>query len=441
MASVKSPIVGFLQAARRAGLRVSVAESLDAFRALETVGYDDRAMLKDALGLTIAKTADEKLVYDACFERYFHRDGFVEFPPDLAAPDPSVDPSLSELARMLLGGDRAGLAAALERAAAGAGVAEIRLFTQTGSFTQRVLERLGGGNLARDIERLREAGDLETAERLERGREYLRAAVRALVEQNLDLGSRIETPIFGDARMSGRFANLDRREIERMRVVVRAMAKRIASRYGSSRRRRRRGFLDVRGTLRRNMGHDGVPFVTIWKRRKIEKPRVMVLCDVSGSVAAAAQFLLLFLYSLSEVVSDIRSFAFSSHLIDVSETLEREPVEAAVATIVREIGFRSSDYGRSLRDFAKGWMDRVDRRTTVIIMGDARSNYTDPSIAIMKTLYARAKRVVWLNPESRWSWGIGDSEMLRYATYCHVVREFSRLRDLELLAKELTVAR
>jgi len=398
-------------------------------------------MLKDALGFVLAKSADEKLVYEACFERYFHRDGFTELPRDPDAAGLLDDPLLSELARMLLAGDRAGLAEALERAAAEAGVAGIRLFTQTGTFTLRILERMGADSLARDIARLREAGDDATAERLERGREFLRAAVRALVEQNLDLGARSGLPRFGDTRTAGRFANLDRREIERMRVVVRTMAKRIASRYGSSRRRRRRGFLDVRGTLRRNMGHDGVPFVTIWKRRKLTKPRVLVLCDVSGSVAAAAQFLLLFLYSLTEVVSDIRSFAFSSHLIDVSETLESSPVEEAVAKIVHDIGFRSSDYGRSLRDFARGWMDRVDRRTTVIIMGDARSNYTDPSIAVMKTLFARAKRVVWLNPESRWSWGIGDSEMLRYATYCHVVREFSRLHDLELLVKDLTVTR
>jgi uncharacterized protein with von Willebrand factor type A (vWA) domain len=219
------------------------------------------------------------------------------------------------------------------------------------------------------------------------------------------------------------------------------MAKRIATRYGRNRRRRRRGFLDVRGTLRRNMGYDGVPFVTVWKRRKIEKPRVMVLCDVSGSVAAVAQFLLLFLYSLNEVVSDIRSFAFSSHLIEVSETLERMTIEDAVAKIVADIGFRSSDYGRSLRDFAAGWMDKVDRRTTVIIMGDARSNFTAPRVEVMRALYERAKRVVWLNPESPWSWNVGDSEMRRYATYCHDVREFSRLRDLELLVKDLTAVR
>ncbi|MDB5042982.1 MAG: hypothetical protein JWN27_3708 [Candidatus Eremiobacteraeota bacterium] len=440
MPSLKEPIVGFLQAARRAGLRVSVAESLDAFAALETVGYADRALLKETLGLVLAKTIPEKFVFDACFERYFQRDGLLQLPPGAASPPGDLSP----LARLLLAGDRAGLATALERAAAEVGVGGIRLFTQTGSFTQRVLDRMGVEALLRDIARLREGGGegRETADALERGREYLRAAVRALVQQALDLTAQAESARWNDdPRNVSRFVNLERKDLERMRVVVRAMAKRIAARYGSNRRRRRRGFLDVRGTLRRNMGYDGVPFVTVWKRRKIEKPRVMVLCDVSGSVAAVAQFLLLFLYSLSEVVSDIRSFAFSSHLIEVSETLERMTVEDAVAKIVADIGFRSSDYGRSLRDFEAGWMDKVNRKTTVIIMGDARSNFTAPRVEVMRALYERAKRVVWLNPESPWSWNVGDSEMRRYATYCHDVREFSRLRDLELLVKDLTAAR
>jgi uncharacterized protein with von Willebrand factor type A (vWA) domain len=440
MPSLKEPIVGFLQAARRAGLRISVAESLDAFAALEAVGYADRALLKETLGLVLAKTIPEKFVFDACFERYFRRDGLFELPRVTAAPAGDLSP----LARLLLAGDRAGLATALERAAAEVGVGGIRLFTQTGSFTARVLDRMGVEALLRDIARLREGGGEggETADALERGREYLRAAVRAFVQQALDLTAQADAERWNDdPRSASRFVNLERKDLERMRVVVRAMAKRIATRHGRNRRRRRRGFLDVRGTLRRNMGHDGVPFVTVWKRRKIEKPRVMVLCDVSGSVAAVAQFLLLFLYSLSEVVSDIRSFAFSSHLIEISETLERMTIEDAVAKIVADIGFRSSDYGRSLRDFAAGWMDKVDRKTTVIIMGDARSNFTAPRVEVMRALYERAKRVVWLNPESPWSWNVGDSEMRRYATYCHDVREFSRLRDLELLVKDLTAAR
>ena len=266
---------------------------------------------------------------------------------------------------------------------------------------------------------------------LDREREDLRAYVRAFVERNLALAAPGENRWRDDNLKTAALWSLDRKDVERMRAVVRALAKRLATRYGRDRRHRRRGHLDVRRTLRRNTAHDGVPFSTVWKRRKLEKPRVLALCDVSGSVAPVAQFLLLLLHSLADAISDIRSFAFSSHLIDVSELMRNAPVETAVAEIVRTIGFRSTDYGRSLADFAAGWLDGVDNRTSVIIMGDARGNYADPRADIMKKLYERAKHVIWLNPEPRPSWGTGDSDMLRYLPYCHVARECRTVRDIE----------
>ena len=123
-----------------------------------------------------------------------------------------------------------------------------------------------------------------------------------------------------------------------MRVLVRAIARKLATRYAKPRRRRLRGQLDVRRTVRRNMGWGGIPFITVWKEKRIEKPRVLVLCDVSGSVAAMAQFLLMFLYALNEALADIRSFAFAGSLIEVSEILEHEPIEAAITRILGIIG-------------------------------------------------------------------------------------------------------
>ena len=196
-----------------------------------------------------------------------------------------------------------------------------------------------------------------TADRLENRIEALRDQARDLVERNLLLFARGETEKFREELLkSARLSNLERRDLERMRVLVRAMAKRLAARYAKTRRRRLRGQLDARRTLRRNMGWGGIPFITVWKQKRIEKPRVMVLCDVSGSVAAMAQFLLMFLYALNEALSDIRSFAFAGSLIEVSDILEAEPVETAIAKIMQTIGFGSSNYGNSLADFEDGWM-------------------------------------------------------------------------------------
>jgi uncharacterized protein with von Willebrand factor type A (vWA) domain len=215
------------------------------------------------------------------------------------------------------------------------------------------------------------------------------------------------------------------------------MARRLAARYAKTRRRRLRGQLDVRRTLRRNMGWGGVPFVTVWKQKRIEKPRVMVLCDVSGSVAAMAQFLLMFLYALNEALKDIRSFAFASSLMEVSDILESEPIEAAIAKIMQAIGFGSSNYGNSLADFEDGWERYVSNKTTIIILGDARGNRTDPRTDIMQRLSQRAKRIIWLNPEFRSAWGTGDSDMFRYSPYCNVVTVCNTLRHLERVATDL----
>ena len=168
---------------------------------------------------------------------------------------------------------------------------------------------------------------------------------------------------------------------------------------------------------------------------------MVALCDVSGSVAAAAQFLLLLLHSLREVMSDLRAFAFSSHLEDVDDLLAGRPFEDAAAGILERIGFRPTDYGRTLADLEESHLDLIDRRTTLIVLGDARNNRGDPRTASLATLSQRAKRVIWLNPEPRSFWGTGDSEMLRYLPFCNVARVCNTLRHLERAVDDLLATR
>ena len=256
--------------------------------------------------------------------------------------------------------------------------------------------------------------------------------MRDFVERNLLLFARGDTEKFReDLLKSTRLSNIDRRDLDRMRVLVRQMAKKLATRYAKTRRRRLRGQLDTRRTLRRNMGWGGIPFITVWKQRRIEKPRVMVLCDVSGSVAAMSRFLLMFLYALNEALADIRSFAFAGSLMEVTDILEQQPIENAIAQIMSTIGFGSSNYGNALADFEDGWMRHVTNKTTVIILGDARGNRTDPRTDVIARLSLRAKRIIWLNPEYRSAWGTGDSDMYRYVPFCDLVTVCSTLRHLE----------
>jgi uncharacterized protein with von Willebrand factor type A (vWA) domain len=404
----------------------------------------------------MAKSVEEKRLFSDCFALYFRRDDFAadEHPvPDDDAPEAGFaggnfggeggqgEGGGGSLSAMLLDNDRAGLAQAMEAAGQDSGLANIAFFTQTNLYTRRIMERMGVRGLEQEIEDLRarnEAPAAGRADRLEAGREFLRDQVRDFVERHLALFARGATEKFReDMLKNARLSSIERRDYERMRGIVRAMAKRLAARYARNRHKRNRGMLDVRRTMRRNMRWEGVPFITVWRQRKIEKPRVMVLCDVSGSVAAMSQFLLMFLYALNEALSDIRSFAFSGSLIEVSDILEREPTDVAIATIMAAVGMGSSNYGNAFVDFDEGWMSKVDNKTTVIILGDGRGNRTDARADIVERLSRRGKRLIWLNPEHRSSWGTGDSDMLRYLPYCHVATVCNTLRHLETVVIDL----
>jgi len=446
-------LVEFLRSARRAGIAVSVAESIEAFAALDLIGYDDRPTVKDTLRLVIAKSDDERERFDECFERFFGIDPFGKGGAEAldvvsGAPlSPEVLEALldSALARLLLDDDRAELVRLLHAAAAESDIASVRLFTQINQFARRILEAMGVESLDAAIGRLRGSGDPaqeRIADYLELRRRAVAELARDLVERRLAASGGGEADRMHDEFLrDARLVNVDRRDLLRMRVLVRAMGRRLASRYGRTRTHAKRGHLDVRRTLRRSVSFDGVPFRTYWRKRKIDKPHIVLLCDVSGSCAPLAHFLLLFAYTLSEAFSDIRAFAFATSLIEVSETLENESIDDAISTIMRAIGFQSSDYGRALATFDGQFIDAIDRKTTVVVLGDGRTNYHNPRVDVMKRIYERARRVVWLNPEHRVAWGMDDSEMLRYLPYTHVARVCNRLRHLEDVVTELVKTR
>ena len=443
------PLLRFVAAARGAGVRVSPAESIDAMRAVALVGYTDRLMLRDALCLTLAKTPQEKAALKSCFDAYFARGRAQE---ETAVPEAAIaqegafgSGSGDGLGRMLLENDDAAIATAIEEAAEAVGLVNIRFVTQRNLYARRVLDRMGLTALESEILALRrqEAPEsLSAARQLEAALAALRAQVRNFVERQLLLFARGETEELREELLkSARLSNVDRRDYERLHTLVHAMARRLATRYARPRRRRLRGQLDVRLTLRRNMGWGGIPFVTVWKERRIERPRVVALCDVSGSVAAYARFLLMFLYAMNEALADIRSFAFAGSMVDVSEILESLPIEQAIGRIMTIVGFGSSNYGNALTDFETGWMQILNPRTTVIVLGDARGNRTEPRSDILQRIAARSRRVIWLNPEYRAGWGTGDSDMFRYAPYCQIVRTCGTLRELERAIEEMLEGR
>jgi len=438
----------FLRALRSVDVQVSPAEAIDAHRAAEVTGFTDRQMFKDALCATLAKTADEVGRFDSCFDTFFRRDEFQR-PPEAAEADKAALKSLDNsdgetaLAEMLLANDAAALAQSMEAAAERAGAGDIRLSSQRRLLTRRMLDEMGLRGLERLIAEVNGRADADPdsktlAERLAKARQRLFEEASAYVERQHDLyasesGRRMREDLLTEETLTA----IDQHQIGTMQVLVRRMAKRLANKYSRQQRRAKQGKLNVGQTLRRSMSNGGVPFEIVWKHQIVDRPKIVAICDVSGSVAAAAQFLLLFLYCLKAVVERMDAFAFSNRLVAVGDILEDESAEVAIAGVLKTIGMRSTDYGQALEDFCALHLNKLDRHTTVIILGDARTNYVDPRLDLMRAINERARAVIWLNPEPESFWSRGDSEMERYQRFCHVAKSCNTLSGLERIIEDV----
>jgi len=439
----------FFRALRAADVRVSPAEAIDASRAVAVTGYGDRELFRDALCSTLAKSADEVGRFETVFETFFARNALSMPPPSASEQgEPSEEDMAatesSPLAQAILQGDAAQIQQSMEEAAARAGVADIRLTTQRSRLTRRLLEEMGLEEIERIIANARRLPNGEgegLADRLDQARRDLFAGAQAYVARQHDLYAAGSARELREERLARKQLNadggVDPVDYQLMQALVKKMAKRLAAKYSRRRRAAQKGHLDIRKTLRRSMAHGGVPFNIEWKVKKVDRPSIVAICDVSKSVAAAAQFLLTFLYSLNEVVDRMDAFAFSGRMISVNDILDDNGVEGAILKVLQEIGFQQTDYGRSLQDFAEQHLDSLDRRTTVIFLGDGRSNFADPRLDIMRQIHDRSRAVIWLNPEPESYWGQGDSVMNRYARFCHVAKQCGTIEQLERIIEDV----
>jgi hypothetical protein len=487
-------LTNFIRALRNADVRISTSETLDALSTVELVGYEDRAALKRSLALVLPKTADEKETFDACFDRFFSFEDVAgqqdaggsgedhgedtaggegeggggggerqqgapprqgtrarssgaaavesEAGDDDEAPGPGeLAEAQSALGRLLMNDSRTELTVAMAEAGEAVNVREIQVFTQKGLYTRRIMETMGLGELNGEIAELRESTripDRRLGQELRHRRDWLREQVRDYVERQFLLhadatGHRLREELLRKVKLS----NVEARNYRLIQDVVLKMAKKLVALHSRRRKVFKRGQLNVPRTLRHNMSYDGAIFDLHWKSVKVDRPKVFAICDVSGSVAAYARFMLMFLYSLEEVMPKVRAFAFSSDLAEVTELFERNGIEDAIAKTLRDYAGGSTDYGQAFTDFKKLCLDEVDNRTTIIILGDARNNYGDPRTDILKEMYDRSKRLIWLNPEPRNSWFVGDAEMRRYMAYCHQAEECNSLMHLERIVANL----
>ena len=437
---MEAVLCNFITALRGSGVRISPSETMDALRAAVLVDCRDRGVLRDALSVALAKSRHEKEVLADCFDRFFSLDGFSGSGSGFTrSPETPLDLRDSPLTQMLLSGDMGGLSISMRKAAEAQQIQQIYFFTQKSLFIQRILKGMGIEGLERDILRLaREGGaaSRQKEEMLKEGRAFLFERVRDFVEQQYTLYAASARQESMERYLRGmKLSNLEQRDYERMRRIIQKMVKALNDTFSRRKRKSRGGQLDIKKTLRENIAFQGLIFEPCWKAKKMDRPDMVALCDVSRSVEAVSRFMLLCLYSLNQEIARIRSFIFCSNMVDVSDIFEADGVEAALSRIQRAAGLGlhlgRTDYGQAFRDFETDGLDRVGPKTTVLILGDARNNYGAPETAILGRIHKRARRVIWLNPESTPFWGTGDSEMKRYLPFCTMARECSSVNHLE----------
>ena len=433
-------LLDLIVALRGSGVRISPAESMDAMRAAALLGYDDRKVLQDSLSAALAKSRHEKEIFKACFDRFFSLDGFSDPETDASVSSPITSDDLdSPLTQMLLSGDNAGLSIAMRAAAQKEKISEIYFFTQKSLYIQRILRGMGLEGVDRDIMRLSKGDSAVLQQKggeLKARRGFLFENVRDFVEQQFSMfAASAREEIMEKYLRDMKLSNLEQQDFQRMHAIIKKMVQPLNDVHSRRRKKAKRGMLDLKKTLRENIAYQGLLFEPRWKARKIDRPDMVVLCDVSRSVETVARFMLLFLYSLNEEIAKISSFIFCSNLVEVSPLFDEYEVDEALIRLQKGVGLGihlgRTDYGQAFRDFKENWLDKVTNKTTVLILGDARNNYGAPETGILGLIHKRGKRVIWLNPESPPFWSTGDSEMKKYLPFCTIARECSSVNHLE----------
>ncbi|MET8505172.1 VWA domain-containing protein [Streptomyces sp. NPDC004787] len=455
-------VTGLVRALRAHGFGIGTGETVDAGLALTAVGFEDRERVREALAATLLHGAGQRRVFDHVFDLYFPlRDPGDRDPgrapergpaeePRPAAGGPEETAALRErLAAALAAADDAALnllAVEAVGALGGFGAAP----GSDGWSSYRTLSRLRPETLlARVRQTLREAGaaggaafadrltDDEIRRRIEDFRERVRTEARRRValRQGRDRVARravAATPDRVDFLLAGRD------QLDELRRTVRPLARRLATRLAARRRRAARGEIDLRRTLRRSLSTGGVPVRPVLRRRRPGRPELVLLCDVSGSVAGFAHFTMLLVQALHDQFSRVRVFAFVNRVDEVTDLVARGRTDPAglgerILTEATLTGWHGqSDYGTALGEFAERYADALGPRSVVFVLGDARTNRSDPNLPALKLIADRARRVYWLNPEQPALWSTGDSVAHAYAELvdmrpCHNARQLAEL--------------
>ena len=451
-------IANFIAALRASNVRVSVAESQDAWEAITHIGIQNREAFRLSLRATLVKDANSRPVFDDLFPKYFGT-----LPPPLIDPQAELTPDqqqmLQEMMEQLIQELSQDLQKLLEWLLSGQGPTqeELEEMAEQSGLNQPAMSPYQAQRAARRMQNLLNPQLLQ---------ELLDQLWEALAEQGMDpdviaqlkqqaeanigrlqeqlgefAGQRVEENRVQQAQrqkplqdlMDRPFGALNSAEMDMLREQIRRLAARLRTRAALRQKRGKQGKLDPKATIRANQRYSGVPFEMRFKQRRL-KPKLVVILDVSTSMRSVAEFFLRMLHELQDQVQKTRSFAFIDHLEDVTDALSGQQIDEAIYVVLNKLppGYYNTDLGHSLRQFEANYLDTVDGRTTVIFLGDGRNNFNDPALDTFSRICRRSRKVIWMNPEYPAQWDTGDSDMPAYAPLCselYQVRNLAQLTD------------
>lgn len=453
-------IVKFIAALRSGGVRVSLAESADAFKAVDNLGIQDRDAFRLSLRATLVKEAADLGTFEELFPLFF--DG-SEAPPLMNLTEDLTEEEAAMLAEALRQfGER--LREMLERLLRGE------------QLSKEELEQLGqmvGLNqaddlryrewMARRMQRALQFDEVRKAmeevmqlmaqmgmnkQRMEQMRQLIQANMQGLEEQLRQFaGQKIAENMSEqrpedalDGLMDRPFNALSDDDMHKLRKEVRRLAALLRSRVALRQKRAKTGQLDAKATIRANLRHGSVPFDIKHRDRKV-KPKLVVICDISTSMRYCSELMLSLVYELQDLVTKTHAFAFIDHLEYITPDFQGNDANQAIGQVLVRMppGYYSTDMGHGLQNFADDYLDTIDSRTTLIVVGDGRNNYNDPRLDIFSMMARRSRRTLWLNPEMPMMWGTGDSDMLEYAPICDTILQVSTLAELTAAVDRLLV--
>lgn len=436
-----------------AGINLSTIEILDMFEALKFVDFSDRVLFKQTLSSTLIKDYTDLPLFDKCFEEFFEKKIREKgFDPDTFIRDTLGTQNLRDRYN-LTERDIATLQQEIDRII-GDSMADNEGLSSRDMVkiildNPQLSESSGGAigmlifntrsRLASYDNQREGANAVDDEDDAEFLRDLIEQRVRRRVfERNTGSTIRrreeylLEKPIY----------KITQGEVKEMRELIKRLGQKLKSRISLRKKRVKHGGIDLKRTLRKSLQYGGMPFTIYHRDRRIDRPQLVVLCDISGSVSQYSRFMLLLTYTLQGLFSKVRTFAFISNMVEITHLFMDMNPERALNSIFTDTNFTygwGSNYGRSFTQFVKEYSDSLTGKTTVLVLGDARNNNQDPGIEAFITIGERCRNLFWLNPDRKHLWNWSDSIAGLYLPYCREMREVKNFHDLSDFIDKLFV--